>query len=213
MKKDFPLFAFETILFERVRLSFAYALHCLGAFGVGYLQCISVQKTEGYSGILQVLKTTQFLWGWQVTAIQAVRQDRWQPDDVTPKKLAQAYQESLTASGLRESNAAEQLFAAVEVVRGFADAFPQQPTAESPSRQAAPAPQSSAKQPPQDETPLALVRGQMLEPQAPETKTPASVVNILVARWGVALLPDSGRVAALAPLATGSGAFVECLTC
>ncbi len=41
-------------------------------------QWITAQKAEGYSGTLQVLKTAQFLWGWQVTAPQAVRQDHWQ---------------------------------------------------------------------------------------------------------------------------------------
>ena len=41
-------------------------------------QWISAQKAEGYSGTLQVLKTAQFLWGWQVTAPQTVRQDHWQ---------------------------------------------------------------------------------------------------------------------------------------
>ncbi|WP_421955541.1 cobaltochelatase subunit CobN [Polaromonas sp.] len=41
-------------------------------------QWIAAQKAEGYSGTLQVLKTAQFLWGWQVTAPQAVRQDQWQ---------------------------------------------------------------------------------------------------------------------------------------
>jgi len=41
-------------------------------------QWITAQKAEGYSGSLQVLKTAQFLWGWQVTAPQTVRQDHWQ---------------------------------------------------------------------------------------------------------------------------------------
>lgn len=41
-------------------------------------QWITAQKAEGYSGTLQVLKTAQFLWGWQVTAPQSVRQDHWQ---------------------------------------------------------------------------------------------------------------------------------------
>ncbi len=41
-------------------------------------QWITAQKKEGYSGTLQVLKTAQFLWGWQVTSPQAVRQDHWQ---------------------------------------------------------------------------------------------------------------------------------------
>lgn len=41
-------------------------------------QWIEAQKAEGYSGSLQVLKTAQFLWGWQVTAPAAVRQDQWQ---------------------------------------------------------------------------------------------------------------------------------------
>lgn len=41
-------------------------------------QWINAQKAEGFSGTLQVLKTAEFLWGWQVTAPQAVRQDHWQ---------------------------------------------------------------------------------------------------------------------------------------
>ena len=41
-------------------------------------QWIAAQQAEGYSGTLQVLKTAQFLWGWQATAPQAVRQDHWQ---------------------------------------------------------------------------------------------------------------------------------------
>lgn len=41
-------------------------------------QWISAQQAEGYSGTLQVLKTAQFLWGWQVTSPGAVRQDHWQ---------------------------------------------------------------------------------------------------------------------------------------
>lgn len=41
-------------------------------------QWIEAQKAEGYSGTLQVLKTAQFLWGWQVTAPGTVRQDQWQ---------------------------------------------------------------------------------------------------------------------------------------
>ena len=41
-------------------------------------QWIAAQKAEGYSGTLQVLKTAQFLWGWQVTAPATVRQDQWQ---------------------------------------------------------------------------------------------------------------------------------------
>ena len=41
-------------------------------------QWIKAQQAEGYSGTLQVLKTSNFLWGWQVTAPQEVRQDHWQ---------------------------------------------------------------------------------------------------------------------------------------
>lgn len=41
-------------------------------------QWITAQQAEGYSGTLQVLKTAQFLWGWQVTAPSTVRQDHWQ---------------------------------------------------------------------------------------------------------------------------------------
>ena len=41
-------------------------------------QWIKSQQAEGYSGTLQVLKSVQFLWGWQVTAPQTVREDQWQ---------------------------------------------------------------------------------------------------------------------------------------
>jgi cobaltochelatase CobN len=41
-------------------------------------QWIKSQQAEGYSGTLQVLKATQFLWGWQVTAPDTVREDQWQ---------------------------------------------------------------------------------------------------------------------------------------
>ena len=39
---------------------------------------IRSQQAERYSGALQVLKATQFLWGWQVTSPESVRQDQWQ---------------------------------------------------------------------------------------------------------------------------------------
>ena len=39
---------------------------------------IKSQQREGYSGTLQVLKAAQFLWGWQVTAPESVREDQWQ---------------------------------------------------------------------------------------------------------------------------------------
>ena len=39
---------------------------------------LEAQKTEGYSGTLQVLKALQFAWGWQVTAPDTVRPDHWQ---------------------------------------------------------------------------------------------------------------------------------------
>ena len=39
---------------------------------------ISAMKKEGYSGTLEVLKTTDNLLGWQVTAPGTVRQDQWQ---------------------------------------------------------------------------------------------------------------------------------------
>ncbi|MCO8121063.1 cobaltochelatase subunit CobN [Stieleria sp. TO1_6] len=41
-------------------------------------QWIRSQQAEGYSGTLQVLKATQFLWGWQVTAPETIREDQWQ---------------------------------------------------------------------------------------------------------------------------------------
>ncbi len=41
-------------------------------------QWIKAQQAEGYSGTLQVLKATQFLWGWQVTSPESVREDQWQ---------------------------------------------------------------------------------------------------------------------------------------
>lgn len=39
---------------------------------------ISAMKQEGYAGTLEVLKTTDNLFGWQVTAPGTVRQDQWQ---------------------------------------------------------------------------------------------------------------------------------------
>lgn len=39
---------------------------------------IKSQQAEGYSGTLQVLKAAQFLWGWQVTSPESVRDDQWQ---------------------------------------------------------------------------------------------------------------------------------------
>ncbi len=186
-------------------------------------QWISAQKAEGYSGTLQVLKTAQFLWGWQVTAPQAVRQDHWQslhnvyvrdqyklgtrewlegesraafaqtlermldamrlnywqPDATTKKELVQAYQEALKATGLRESNLAVQRFAGAQAS-----------SANSSSAQASAVrePANEVKPNPPDETTPAPVRGLKLEPQAPEVKTPASVVHNLAALWGVALL-------------------------
>ncbi|MEM9367944.1 MAG: cobaltochelatase subunit CobN [Planctomycetota bacterium] len=41
-------------------------------------QWIKTQQQEGYSGTLQVLKATQFLWGWQAMSPDAVRSDQWQ---------------------------------------------------------------------------------------------------------------------------------------
>ena len=41
-------------------------------------QWIRSQQAEGYSGTLQVLKSVQFLWGWQVMAPETVREDQWQ---------------------------------------------------------------------------------------------------------------------------------------
>ena len=40
-------------------------------------QWIKAQQAEGYSGTLQVLKATKFLWGWQVAAPETVREDQW----------------------------------------------------------------------------------------------------------------------------------------
>ncbi|MEM1070698.1 MAG: cobaltochelatase subunit CobN, partial [Planctomycetota bacterium] len=41
-------------------------------------QWIRGQQKEGYSGTLQVLKATQFLWGWQAMQPESVREDQWQ---------------------------------------------------------------------------------------------------------------------------------------
>ncbi|MGH8803578.1 MAG: cobaltochelatase subunit CobN [Polaromonas sp.] len=195
-------------------------------------QWISAQKAEGYSGTLQVLKTAQFLWGWQVTAPQAVRQDHWQslhnvyvrdqyklgtrawleggnraafaqtlermldavrlnywqPDAATRRELAQAYNEALKATGLRESNAAVQRFAADAALSPGESR--RQPAAESPAKQAAQShAAAAADQSPQDlAAPLVAVRGLKLEAQALEPKAPAAVVNSLAALWAVALL-------------------------
>ncbi|MEM8736242.1 MAG: cobaltochelatase subunit CobN, partial [Planctomycetota bacterium] len=41
-------------------------------------QWIRAQQQEGYSGTLQVLKATEFLWGWQAIAPETVREDQWE---------------------------------------------------------------------------------------------------------------------------------------
>ncbi len=41
-------------------------------------QWIESQQAEGYAGTLQVLKATQFLWGWQAIAPETIREDQWQ---------------------------------------------------------------------------------------------------------------------------------------
>lgn len=184
-------------------------------------QWINAQKAEGYSGTLQVLKTAQFLWGWQVTAPQAVRQDQWQslhnvyvrdqyqlgtrewlegsnraafaqtlermldavrlnywqPDAATRRELAQAYTQALKATGLRESNAAVQRFAAAEV---------SQVTENTSVKRAAPGQKSRPKA---ESSLLASVRGLKLEPQVAMPKSPAlSVVSSLASLWGVLVL-------------------------
>ena len=39
---------------------------------------LEAQKAEGYAGTLQVLKSVQFIWGWQATVADSVRPDHWQ---------------------------------------------------------------------------------------------------------------------------------------
>ncbi len=196
-------------------------------------QWISAQKSEGYSGTLQVLKTAQFLWGWQVTAPQAVRQDHWQslhnvyvrdqyklgtrewlegdnraafaqtlermldairlnywqPDAATRRELAQAYNAARQATGLRESNAAVQRFAA-DAALAPGESRPQ-PAADAEASQPAPARArdgSAALEPPQDPAAPTAVRGLKLELQAQASRAPAAVVSSLATLWGVALL-------------------------
>lgn len=197
-------------------------------------QWISAQKAEGYSGTLQVLKTAQFLWGWQVTAPQAVRQDHWQslhnvyvrdqyqlgtrqwlegdngaafaqtlermldavrlnywqPDADTRRELVQAYNEALKATGLRESNAAVQRFAAAENLPAQGSAPERGAAGQAAARPTAPlaAAAAAVQAPAQDEAADTRVRGLKLEPQPPEVKTPAAVISSLAALWGVALL-------------------------
>ena len=200
-------------------------------------QWISAQKAEGYSGSLQVLKTAQFLWGWQVTAPQSVRQDHWQslhnvyvrdqyqlgtrewlegtnraafaqtlermldairlnywqPDAQTRRELAQAYNAARKASGLRESNAAVQRFAADAALSpGESTPVRTESAAKSPARPLGPArlsPEKAAVQPPpQDDAEPMPVRGLKLEAQTPEVKAPASVMNTLAVPWAMALL-------------------------
>ena len=201
-------------------------------------QWITAQKAEGYSGTLQVLKTAQFLWGWQVTAPQAVRQDHWQslhnvyvrdqyklgtrewlegsnraafaqtlermldavrlnywqPDAATRRELTAAYTEAMKATGLRESNAAVQRFAAAQ--NNVTPSSSQSATARlAQPAQVAPekAVTDEAKAKPQ---PQEVIKGLKLEPQVPEempeAKSTMSVVNSLAALWGVVLLLGLG---------------------
>ena len=192
-------------------------------------QWITAQKAEGYSGTLQVLKTAQFLWGWQVTAPQTVRQDHWQslhnvyvrdqyklgtrewlegsnraafaqtlermldavrlkywqPDEATKRELTQAYNDALKATGLRESNAAVQRFAAAQ---SNVNTSSSQPTA---AKQAQTAPAKEVKNEAKAE-PQEIIKGLKLEPQAPDAKPVTSVVNSLAALWALALLLGLG---------------------
>lgn len=58
-------------------------------------QWIRTQQQEGYSGTLQVLKATEFLWGWQTIAPETVREDQWQ-------SLMEVYLEDQYELGARE---------------------------------------------------------------------------------------------------------------
>ncbi|MDB5889883.1 MAG: cobalt chelatase [Polaromonas sp.] len=191
-------------------------------------QWIGAQKAEGYSGTLQVLKTAQFLWGWQVTAPQSVRQDHWQslhdvyvrdqyklgtrewlegdnraafaqtlermmdairlnywqPDAATRRELTQAYNRALKATGLRESNAAVQRFAAASNSAAAASAKPRAAQAAPPDN-AAPQPGTQPEQPPPQPD---VIKGLKLELQPPEAAEPMEVVNSLAVLWGMALL-------------------------
>ena len=190
-------------------------------------QWIGAQKAEGYSGTLQVLKTAQFLWGWQVTAPKTVRHDHWQsmhnvyvrdqyklgtrewlegdnraafaqtlermmdairlnywqPDAATRRELTQAYNQALKTTGLRESNAAVQRFAAASTSAVVASAKPRSAQTAPPIETASP--QSPPPgQPPQPD----VIKGLKLELQTPEPEAPLQVVNSLAALWGMALL-------------------------
>jgi cobaltochelatase CobN len=209
-------------------------------------QWIKAQQAEGYSGTLQVLKTANFLWGWQVTAPQEVRQDHWQslhnvyvrdqyqlgtrkwlegdnraafaqtlermldavrlnywqPDDTTRKELVQAYTEALKATGLRESNAQVQRFAAQQMQASGA-LLPVSPKVASRTGKTAAAITKTAatdKQP-QTSAPIdsaaageIVVKGLVLEPKVMEAPQPgpAPVVLSLAGMLGVALLLLTG---------------------
>ncbi len=196
-------------------------------------QWITAQKAEGYSGTLQVLKTAQFLWGWQVTAPKTVRQDHWQslhnvyvrdqyklgtrewlegsnraafaqtlermldavrlnywqPDAATKRELTQAYNEALKATGLRESNAAVQRFAAAQ---SNASLSSNQAAAQAlPANQTA---KAAAKEAVKDKSaePQEIIKGLKLEQQSLDPKPAGSAVNSLALLWGIALLLGLG---------------------
>jgi cobaltochelatase CobN len=196
-------------------------------------QWIKAQQAEGYSGTLQVLKTANFLWGWQVTAPQEVRQDHWQslhnvyvrdqyqlgtrkwlegdnraafaqtlermldavrlnywqPDAATRQELVQAYTEAVKATGLRESNAQVQRFAAQQMQASGA-APPVGPKA------AKPIEKPRYTSPPSDSAASteAAVKGLVLEPQVPSVPAADTqpVVLSLAGLLGVALLMAAG---------------------
>lgn len=201
-------------------------------------QWIEAQKAEGYSGALQVLKTAQFLWGWQATAPAAVRADHWQslhevyvrdsyklgtrqwlerenraafaqtlermldavrlnywtPDAATRRELAQAYTETVRATGLRERNEAVQRFAQAALVPAPLTVTAPAPVVVSPIAPVAaatPAPDSPA-------TPdLAQpVTGLQLKPIAdsPSPPPPSAVLPRLLAAFGAALLLAAGAL-------------------
>jgi cobaltochelatase CobN len=202
-------------------------------------QWVEAQKAEGYSGTLQVLKTAQFLWGWQVTAPQAVRQDQWQslhdvyvrdryklgtrewlegdnraafaqtlermldavrlnywkPDAATRRELAQAHEEAVRTTGLRERNAGVQRFAQAELSPPAASHKPSAPVEPVVVAAPASAPVQTPATGPAPDSPQP-VSGLKLEPtpaDAPSPKAETVVLRLWVAS-GAALLVALGAL-------------------
>ena len=121
--------------------------------------------------------------------LDAARLKYWKPDKVTQRELIQAYNDSLKATGLRDSNVAVQRFAAAQ---GDARASSSQTVA---AKQAQTVPAEQVKNEDVNVVrtePQKIIKGLKLEPQALDAKTAAPLVGSLALLWAFVFLLGLG---------------------